>query len=149
MRRFLVLTLVLMAAGGTACSDSSGPNRSLTYGTFAIDLPLFNIQTVGPCQVRAFAITVDSDATGATQVSIPDSMGYACATIVLEPSLQLTDFNKVGDSLEMVWTDDSVLVPATLTLRWKPGKTNLSGTARLSPTGANTSDLQLWTGVRQ
>jgi hypothetical protein len=68
---------------------------------------------------------------------------------VLEPTLQLTDFNKVGDSLEMVWTDDSVLVPATLTLRWKPGKTNLTGTARLTPSAANTSDVQLWTGVRQ
>jgi hypothetical protein len=92
---------------------------------------------------------VDSDATGATTLTPPDSLAYGCAFIPADIPLVVDGFSKVGDSLEVVWTDDVVSTPRTLVLRWKPSSGNLTGSATLLPTGASIPESQVWTGVRQ
>jgi hypothetical protein len=149
INRVFVAGTGALALFSLACSDSSGPSKNLTYGTFSVSIPVYNSFVTAPCVVPSFQFTVDTNASGDTTLALPDSLAYGCVSILADIPLLFDSFTKAGDSLEIVWTDDALATPRTLVLRWKPGSNNLAGTATLQPTGASIPESQIWTGVRQ
>ena len=148
----LPVVLIAAASGlivlGAACSDSSGPGKDLTFGTFAVALPSLN-GVNGVCATQSFQFTVSSDVDGATFVAFPDSLAYGCSNYPNNISLYPLGVDKVADSLEISWTEDQTNQPKTLVLRWKPGTKDLYGTAVLDGTVTNGAMQVFWTGARQ
>ncbi len=139
--------LGLLAVASLACSDSSGPDTDLTVGTFQVAVAPFPLAGSGPCDVAPFELTVEKDGAGQTQVLIPQTT-FSCTVAGGPYDLTLTDFGSVGDSLSLVLSNGLLLPIPQLTLHWKPGKTNLSGSA-VFDLGGVVADTVPWTGVRQ
>lgn len=144
--RSIVAGLGALALLSVACSGSSGPSEDLTFGTFLVTIPQFDLQSPGPCDVLPFELIVSRDSSGQTGVVIPQA-SYSCAGFQSAVDLSVTDFGNVADSLELIWTDSSVAPLPRLVLRWKPGTTNVAGSAVfLSVIGVDTVS---WSGARQ
>ncbi len=140
--------LGLLALTALACSSSSDPGPDLTAGTFLVSMPQFTLPTPGPCDVAPFTLTVEKNGAGQAQVLVPQAT-FTCSGSPGGPfDFTLTDFSTAGDSLQMVLTYTQVNPGPEVTMRWHPGKTDLTGSAVFS-LGAVGADTVTWTGVRQ
>jgi hypothetical protein len=148
--RLLPLVAAGLLSGGmlAACSDGSGPDTNVGTGTFAVTAPFFDVQGIGPCGLPAFDLTISHDQAGTPQFSLVD-LTYSCAMVSGNVPLYYSSFSTVGDSLEVIYTDDTLSLQNTLVLRWKPSAGNQTGRATLDPTGGGGPATVLWSGVRQ
>ncbi len=139
------LVLVLLAS---ACSDGAAPDPTFADGTFAVALPQFNVQSVGPCGVSAFNLVVTPDAAGPPVAQV-GGLTYGCATVQTNAPLYWQGVTRSGDSLEVVWTDDTLAQPHTLVVRWGTSRHDIAGSATLTVSEVISPVTVGWTGVRQ
>lgn len=146
--RFLpTCCLAAVAAVAVACSSSTDPGPDLTAGTFQVTVPQFAVATPGPCDVAPFLLTINKTPAGQVQLIAPLA-SFTCVSASGTFDLSLAGFSTVGDSLQMVLAFTGTSPNPQLTLRWRPGKTNLTGSAVFDLGGSGT-DTVTWTGVRQ
>lgn len=139
--------LATLALLSSACSNGTDPGPDLTAGTFQVTVPQFAVTTPGPCDVAPFVLTVNKTAGGQAQLIVPVA-SFTCVNASGTFDLSFTSFSTVGDSLQMVLAYTGSSPNPQLTMRWKPGKTNLTGSAVFDLGGAGTATVT-WTGVRQ
>lgn len=139
--------LAVLAGLAVACSSSTDAGPDLTAGTFQVTIPRFALATPGPCDVAPFQFTVDKLGSGQLQPTVPQ-MTFTCVNAVGTFDLDPAEFNTIGDTVEMVFTDTLLTPNPVFTMRWRPGSTNLTGPA-IFDLGAVGADTVTWTGVRQ